>query len=493
MVQVVETVTADSLAALRALRDRETPADLVELRLDGVRDLDVAGALAGRRRPVIVTCRPAWEGGRFDGSEEERVAVLARAAELGAEYVDIEWKADPRALARCRDLAQVILSHHDFSGVPADLASRVRAMRESNAAVVKIVVTAADLSDCLVLKQAVADDAGAHVAIAMGPRGRLTRVWPAWFGSRWTYGGSAAPGQIGTQELVDCYRVRQTTAATRAYGVAGAPLGHSASPAMHNAAFAALGLDAVYLPLETDAPADLFGVADAVGLAGASVTIPLKRALLPSVRADDLVQRIGALNTLRRGADGWEGRNFDVAGLLAPLEARGVALRGRQAVVLGAGGAARAAVAALEAAGADVRIAARRPQAARALAAELGAQVDRWPPRSDWDLLVNTTPVGMWPCVEASPVAADDDVWRSARGKVVYDLIYNPPETRLLQLAGAAGAQPIGGLEMLVAQACRQFEWWTGQSAPRQVMAAAARRFVTASRPPLEGRAGSGT
>ena len=145
----------------------------------------------------------------------------------------------------------MVISHHDFSGVPADLEDRVACHAKRWArGVVKVAVKADSIADCVRLKDAVhgTDD---HVAIAMGPAGQITRLWPAWIGSRWTYGGSAAPGQVGVKELIECYRVRATTTATAAYGVVGSPLGHSASPAMHNAAFAALGIDAVYLPFET--------------------------------------------------------------------------------------------------------------------------------------------------------------------------------------------------------------------------------------------------
>jgi shikimate dehydrogenase len=247
---------------------------------------------------------------------------------------------------------------------------------------------------------------------------------------------------------------------------------------MHNAAFAALGIDAVYLPLETGSAADFFDAAEALGLAGASVTIPLKRDLLTGDRAvevDELPRRVGALNTLKRYADRWEGRNFDVDGFLAPLRARAVELPGRKAVVLGAGGAARAAVAGLRSAGADVAIAARRPEAAAQLARELGASATAWPP-AGWDLLVNTTPVGMWPRVEESPL--DGSAVAALEGTVVYDMVYNPEETALLRHARAGGALVIGGLEMLVGQACLQFAWWTGREAPRDVMMRAASDFV---------------
>jgi 3-dehydroquinate dehydratase/shikimate dehydrogenase len=480
--KVVETIVADTMADLRARRDAASPADMVELRLDGVRDLDVAGALEGRTRPAIATCRAAWEGGRFDGSEEERLAVLTRAAELGAEFVDIEWKADAGVRDRCRERTKIVLSHHDFDGVPDDLASRVRDMQRANADVVKVAVTARSLGDCVTLKRAT-ERTPSRVAIAMGAPGQVTRLWPAWMGSAWTYGGTAAPGQASTRELVDRYRVGETTASTKVYAVCGSPLGHSASPAMHNAAFRALGLDAVYLPLDTRSAKDLFEMAGALGLAGASVTIPLKRDLLvaglagdPAIDIDELPRQIGALNTLRRDGLGWQGRNFDVAGFLAPLQERGVEMWGRRAVVLGAGGAARAGVAGLRSAGAEVSIAARRLDAARDLAAEFGVGAIEWPPPAGWDLLVNTTPVGMWPRVDESPL--DDAALRSASGRVVYDMVYNPMDTRLLQQARAAGATTIGGLEMLVGQACLQLEWWTGRPAPRDVMMQAAEECV---------------
>jgi 3-dehydroquinate dehydratase/shikimate dehydrogenase len=220
------------------------------------------------------------------------------------------------------------------------------------------------------------------------------------------------------------------------------------------------------------------------------VTIPLKRDLLTErVELDELSRRIGALNTLRRTADGrWEGRNFDVAGFLAPLEQRQVPLRGRRTLILGAGGAARAAVEGLRSAGALITVAARRPDAARTLAAEFTVQSDGWPPAAAWDLLVNTTPVGMWPQADASPIEAEH--LAPALGRVVYDMVYNPAETLLLRQAHAAGARTIGGLEMLVAQAVLQFEWWTSELPSRAAMTEAARAFVEGQRPEAHGPSG---
>lgn len=472
---VCETVTAGSMAELRAARDAAKHVDLVELRLDGVADLDVAGALAGRKKPVIVTCRPSWEGGKWNGFEAKRLEVLAEAIKLGADYVDVEWRADRRSLTT-HGRTRLVLSHHDQQGVPQDLADRVRAMRAERPDVLKIAVTANHLADCLTLRDAV--KAGSdHVAIAMGPAGQLTRVWPAWLGSSWMYGGAAAPGQVSTRELLDVYRVNRTTAKTRVFALTGGPLGHSASPAMHNAAFAALGVDAVYVPLETCDADEFLNVAQEIKLAGASVTAPLKESLfLHTTPADDTARAVRAVNTLRRAARGWEGRNFDVAGFLAALERRSTKLDGCRAVVVGAGGGARAAAFGLRSRGANVEVSARRGERARALAGSLGVKAVGWPPARGWDILVNATPVGTWPEVAASPIPAS-----ALSGKLVYDLIYNPQETTLMRHARAKRIDTIGGLEMLVAQACLQCAWWTGAEAPAAVIERAAQERLARS------------
>jgi shikimate dehydrogenase len=344
-------------------------------------------------------------------------------------------------------------------------------MRATRPAVVKIAVTANRLNDCLRLRLDTSNDSR-HVAIAMGSAGRLTRVLPAWTGSAWTYSGSAAPGQLSTRDLVDIFRVRQTTPASAVYGIVGSPLGHSASPAMHNVAFAESGIDAVYVPIETGDADEFLEMADALSLCGASVTAPLKRELAPRCSAtDEVTTSAGAVNTLRRSAQGWEGRNFDTDGFLAPLDRAGAAQPGSTAVILGAGGAARGAAWALVQRGVRVAVAARRQEAAAEVARDVEAEVAPWPPAIDADLVVNATPIGAWPRTGVSPVDAP-------RGRLAYDLVYNPVDTEFLVRARAAGARTIGGLEMLVEQAARQFEWWTGRAAPRSTFDRAARRFL---------------
>jgi 3-dehydroquinate dehydratase/shikimate dehydrogenase len=479
--RVCVTVSADTTAELRRRRDEVHHGDLVELRLDTVRDPDIHGALAGRPRPVVITCRAAWEGGHFRGSEDERIRLLTAAWDAGAEFVDIEAAA-PAASAFLERTAgrRVVLSMHDFGGVPSDLEERAGSLARTPAEIVKIAVTPTRLSDTLPLF-ALADLVGSRkfIALAMGSAGVPTRLLAARIGSHWSYAGQGwVPGQMPAERLLGEFRFQSVTAQTVVYGVLGNPIAHSLSPAMHNAAFEAEALDAVYVPLEAADAADFLTFADGIGLAGVSVTAPFKRAFEGVARLDAHAERAGALNTLKRASDGWEATNTDIEGFLTPLEPR-LALKGIRAAVLGAGGAARAVAIALHGRGARVTLHARRFEQAREAAEALGVHHAAWPPAAGtWDLLVNATPVGTAPRDDTPLPNAEFD------GRLVYDLVYNPPLTRLLREAATAtsGCATLGGLEMLVAQAARQFHWWTGRQPNVEVMRRAALRRLAADR-----------
>ena len=470
--QLCVTVTADTMAELRTRRDQVRDADLIELRIDSVRDPSAAGALAGRRKPVIITCRPKSDGGWFAGSEEERRTILSEALSLGAEYVDLEWQGSCADLMQKTGGRRIVFSHHDFSGVPADLPQLSQAMLASGAEVVKIAATAHKLADLLTLR-AVGQQTRVPVSlVAMGDAGIPSRVLAGWFGSCWTYAGdNAAPGQISAQRMTEEFGFRRIGSRTAIYGILGRPVTHSVSPAMHNAAFRAARVDAVYLPLAAADFEDFLTFADAINLAGASVTAPFKvQAFERADECDPVSRRIHSVNTLRRSGARWLGCNTDVAGFLAPLQTA-MRLAGKRATVLGAGGAARSVAVALQSAGVRVTIAARRDDEARAVAALSGATVGTWPPSpGSWDALVNATPVGTSPDVEASPLPDGHPL----DGRLVYDLVYNPAQTRLLREASRAGCETIGGLDMLVAQAQAQFEWWTDQKPADRVMRDAA-------------------
>jgi 3-dehydroquinate dehydratase/shikimate dehydrogenase len=467
------TVTGETTAELRRRRDAVADADLVELRLDSVSDPSVAGALDGRRRPVIVTCRPEWEGGSFRGSEEERKRILRDALALGAEYVDVEWRARFTDLIAETSGRRIVLSSHDFLDMPIDLMARVHAMRSTGAEVLKIAVATKRLSDCVPLLDLGAQSGrhGGLALIGMGECGLPTRVLAARFGSIWTYAGPLNEiGQVTAQALIKDYHFRSLNESTEIYGLTGGAVAHSVSPAMHNAAFRAAHLDAVYLPLQAASAEDFVTFGRAIGLNGASVTIPFKVALFEHVdEVYAVARRIGAINTIKVQDGRWIGGNTDAVGFFEPLRQR-VRLEGLRAAILGAGGAARAVTVALASCGCSVRLHARVRAQAEEIAVLTPAEIGPWPPEpGSWDLLINCTPVGMYPRVDETPLPAE-----CLTGRYVYDLIYNPTATRLLREAAARGCQTIGGLDMLVAQAQEQFQWWTDTKASPGVMREAA-------------------
>jgi 3-dehydroquinate dehydratase / shikimate dehydrogenase len=427
-----------------------------------------------RSRPAVVTCRPTWEGGRFDGSEEERRAILSRALTLGAEFVDVEWGAGFDEVI-AQDRARIVLSSHDFSGIPADLDDRVRRMRAVGAGHIKIAITTSSLTDTLRLTRIARG--GNAIVIGMGAAGVPSRLLASRYGSTWTYAGNGvAPGQIPAAQMIEDFLFRRIGPATRLFGVVSTNALHSFSPFMHNAALCAAGIDAVYVPLRAADFNDFTTFAGAMDVEGASVTIPFKLdALRAASRADDRTRQVGAANTIRRRGTEWEATNTDVEGFLEPLaRAYGAPLTGMRASVLGAGGSARAVVVALASRGATVRVHARRSDQAEELAHSLGVVAGEWPPaQGSWDLLVNCTPLGGASARDASPIAHD-----LLTGRFVYDLTYGERESALVRDARAAGCKTLDGLPMLVAQAERQFEWWTGQSPVPGVMAEAVRKRV---------------
>jgi 3-dehydroquinate dehydratase/shikimate dehydrogenase len=464
---------------MRFAREAAPEADMVELRLDFLERPDVARVLEGRNKPVIVTCRASWEGGHFSGSEADRRQILESALSHGAEYVDVEAAASfTPDLIRSTGGRRIVVSEHQFEEAPADVAARFAALEATGAQVAKLAFRAGSLEDMLPLFElpiSRQDNGDGRVLIAMGAAGLPSRILAARLGSLWTYvGDQVAPGQVSLTRLLEDFRFRRIAADAALYGVVGNPIVHSRSPIMHNAGFAALGLNATYVPLEARDAEDFVRFARETGLRGASITTPFKVSLLPYFdEVEPLAQRVGAVNTLIVRDGRWIGANTDVEGFLAPLKGR-LELAGARAAVLGSGGAARAAAVALADRGARVTVSARRTEAARRIAALVNGDAGEFPPSPrSWDLLVNATTVGS----TANP--GDPLENGQPDGTIVYDLVYTPADTPLLKNARTAGCQTIGGIDMLIAQAERQFELWTGQRPPETL-------FRRASGLPLE-------
>lgn len=490
-------------------------ADLIELRVDHIHDDGGVERLLRQPHavPFIVTVRRADEGGAWDRDEASRIALLERLGRLRPGFIDVEhasWLRSPhlrRTIAsfctlevnsyggtgrspsdRARGRNELILSHHDLRGTPDNLDEVFEALEASPASVVKAVFAAHDALDAFrVLAQL--DRRGGRrrvIALATGEAGFLTRVLARKLGAFLTFaalerGAEAAPEQPTLADLRETYRWDEINPRTRVFGVIGWPVTHSLSPRLHNAAMTAEGINGVYLPLPVG-PAyeglarflDYATDNDWLDFAGASVTIPHKEHVArwlteQGYPTGNAAARCRAVNTLVRTAGGgWRGENTDTAGVLEALESMPElardGLKGRTVDVLGAGGVARAVLAALGQRGARITIYNRSNERARALAEQFSCDWRAWDERSTGtgDILVNCTSVGTAPDAHSSPVAPA----RLRPGTVVFDTVYNPQETRLLCEARARGCRVISGIEMFVAQAGQQFTHWHARPAP---------------------------
>ena len=500
-----------------AVRAAEQGADLVEFRIDQfTEDLAALPRLVeGSPLPCIVTCRPNWEGGQYDGDEQTRISVLEHAG-LGTHqpaYFDVELAAFQTSANLRQKVGLIvdqpnqqrpvttglILSSHNFKTRPTDLNNKVLAMASEPACrVIKLAWKARSLRDNVEAFEILLARHKPTIALCMGEEGLASRVLAKKFGALLTFaaldaGSGTAPGQPTVAQLKSLYRWDAINSATKVYGVIGMPVGHSMSPAIHNAGFDAIKHNGVYLPMPIPPEYEHFKATLTTWLdfkpldfRGASVTIPHKENLLRFVAEkggviEPLAQRIGAANTLTVNDDGsLRASNSDYAGALdAVCDSLGIkreALAGRRVAVIGAGGAARAIVAGFAGHGATVVVYNRTMEKAQALAeafADLPGKVvaARLEKLCDscCEVFINCTPIGMHPNVDDTPIpsAASTKGW--GKETVVFDTIYNPMETRLLREAKAAGCTTIPGTEMFVRQAAAQFEGWTGTAAPTAV------------------------
>jgi 3-dehydroquinate dehydratase/shikimate dehydrogenase len=470
LIQVVACGSTGEM--LRAYLAADPRADVVELRLDLVKDLDLDAILKARGKPKLVTVRSRQQGGSARASDRE--PILRRALEAGVEYLDLEYGDQDLPLLKRRGRARRVLSYHDLTTTPADLPAlhaRLRALADG--ALLKIVTFADAATDNLRIRDLLRAAApGDLIAFCMGPKGVPSRILAPHWGSAAVYAplrGAApsASGQVTLQDLFEVYRFDRIDAETRLLGVVGSPVGHSLSPLMHNAALAALDLNYRYLPFEATTLAEFLPLASELRVSGLSVTLPHKEKILPYLeRLDETARGVGAVNTVVKTWNRLEGYNTDVEGALAPLRDR-LDLRGARVALLGAGGAARALVYGLSRSGARVTIFNRTAARAKDLARRFGVRHLPWGrlKRFPCDLLVNATSVGLAPESDKTPLPPS---WIAA--PLVYDIIYNPPATLLLREAIRRGAEGIGGVEMFVAQGAAQFRLFTGREPPIDLM-----------------------
>ncbi len=486
---------------IKAVQEMFTCPNVISLNTSNLRKISKQS-----QYPLIATCRPRWEGGYFKGSEEERQMLLLTAVKAGAEYVDIELACLDQPECGVSGLLeqsgdQVILSSHDFEGKPADLSQLMATMQQRRqAAVSKVAYQANEIGDCFDVLDLLhrKQELGEVIGLAMGEAGMMTRVLAKKLGAFLTFVSVAesegtAPGQITVEEMKEVYRWDSLEGDTVVSGVIVNPIYHSKSPAVHNAGFTEIGFNGVYLPFLVETPWNKFrdfvdGLRERewLNVRGLSVTIPHKHNALQYVqekgrRLEPLAGKIGSVNTLVLDKDGLvSGYNTDYAGALdAITDTLGIEradLRGMPAAIVGAGGVARALAAGLTDAGCKVTIYNRTVEKAVDLAAEFECEYAGLDGLATMEaqLVVNATRIGMYPEVEASPLPAKC----LRRDMAVFDTVYNPSKTLLLQQAEDIGAKIIDGMSMFVNQAATQFELFTGKKAPRGVMRAVLERHL---------------
>ncbi len=469
----------------------EQGAELVELRLDYINSrVNIQRLVKDRPCETVITVRREQDGGKYTGSEETRLMMLREAIANGVEYIDLE--DDVASKIPRFGKTKRIVSYHSFRNTPENLRELHAKLKALDADIVKIATMANQPHDNLRVLEMMQESDCPTIGMCMGDIGTPSRILGPKFGAPFTYATfhherALAPGQLSYDQMVNVYRHNSIGPETAVYGVVADPVGHSLSPQIHNAAFGAVGIDAVYVPFRV--PYDVLGQfmedVTRLGIKGLSVTIPHKEAIAKFLtKVDPAVKGIGAVNTVLFKDEEVLGYNTDYKAAMDCLEnALGGAvppgtpspLQDKKVLVLGAGGVARAIMYGLQRRGAKATIAGRTRSRAQLLADTFGGKCVEWSARHTVaDILVNCTPVGMHPNVDESPFNKSN----LKPTMIVFDTVYNPESTLLLKEAKSHGCRTVTGVEMFVRQAELQFQLFTGMAAPSALMRETLKRAI---------------
>ncbi len=495
--KICASVCAETAEELfEQIKRAEALADVIELRFDCLRENEIKNAIENlpkNDKPYLATFRPKEQGGKRELSLGERLKFWE--SFLWANKDKIFWVDFEFDMSFVIDLQKTltIASSHDFSGASENLSAVYEVFSITNADVLKIAVQANDIADSIAvwkLLERAKKDNKQIISIAMGEAGKWTRILGLAHGAFMTYaaldaGKETASGQITARDLIDTYRVKELDEQTEIYGIVGNPVSHSVSPFMHNAAFKLHRLNAVYIPFEVKNLDEFIAKfireetrEIELNFKGFSVTIPHKQAIIKHLDSiDETAEAIGAVNTVKIIGGKLHGYNTDAHGFIEPLRNAYGDLKNAKVAVLGGGGAARAAIYGLKKEAAKVTVFARDLEKGRSLAEQFRIQDSRFKIQNesydDFDIVVNATPLGTIGGLENETPAVAEQI---KNVRLVYDLVYNPFETRFLREAKSVGVPTVGGLAMLVAQGAAQFEIWTGKDAPLKEMSQIALR-----------------
>ena len=469
MIKLCLTLAEPSVALLeQKIAQYAGQVPYIEARLDYLREPAIPSVPTAGGTEFIATCRPKREGGGYQGEERTRLQLLQKAAHSGFSWLDLEHdvQEDPPVPSSTR----TVRSYHCFDRFPEDLPALFQKLKDAGGDILKVAVSVGHTRDLALLLQWMEslDEAIPFIVLGMGDLGQPSRLLGAFMGNRWTYVAEdeesrVAPGQLTLEQAVKDYQLPSWTNNPSIYGLLGNPVAHSLSPLIHNQLFQHYKLEKVYLPFLVDDVEVWFQYIEQSSLpfSGFSVTLPFKTKVLKFVQLKK--SPVDSVNTLVKKDSAWEGLNTDYQGFLQALQSC-LSLQGKTALVLGNGGVAHTVVKALQDQGVEVTVAGRNPDKVAHFARLHGCRhtlFSNLPVSAH--ICVNATPVGQYPHIENSPLQQDQLDF-----EVMYDLVYNPEQTRLLDLAHSKGLKTISGMEMFVEQAALQFISWTGLAPERQ-------------------------
>ncbi|MEK6946472.1 MAG: 3-phosphoshikimate 1-carboxyvinyltransferase [Nanoarchaeota archaeon] len=471
--KICAVIAADNVKDALSDMAKAESADLTELRLDFIKNIDenkIKELMNNKKQKIIVTCRPVQFGGLFKGNEKERIALLNKAIELKADFVDVEFGSEIATdIIKNKKSSKIIISHHDFKETPSleKLESIYSQINKLNPDFVKIVTAANSINDNFIIFNLLKGKNNL-VSFCMDQKGEISRILASKFGSVITYcslgkNKESASGQITLEEMNKLYHIDLINKETNVIGIIGEFAENSMSKYMHNPNFVKNSINFVYVPFKV-APSELKEFMEnfkSFNFKGAAVTIPHKENIINLIHnVDETADEIGAVNTLVRDNGKIIGYNTDYYGAVMTLKEK-MNIKSKKILIIGAGGAARAVVYGLKKGGAEITIVNRTESKAKELAEEFHIDFDKMENIKSLtrqaDIIVNTTSMGMTPFEDRCALKEDE----LPEGKIVMDVVYKPVNTKLIRMANKKGCKTITGDRMLIYQAVRQFELWT--------------------------------
>ena len=470
--------------AIYELKEAEKYVDLIELRVDYISNIDknkLKKLLESKKKKAIVTCRPKSLCGNFEGSEEARINLLKKAVEFNADFIDIEIEAGKEKileLIKNKKNSKVIVSHHNSSETSplAELQKKYEEIKKLSPDLIKIVANANSINDNFTIFDLLKGKK-CLISFCMGIRGQISRILAPKYGSMLTFaslseGKESASGQISIDEMKNVYNISMINEDTNVLGVIGEFAENSMSKYMHNPSFNAKKLNFAYISFKVKGNelGDFINNFKKFNFKGASVTVPHKVAIINYIDSiDETAKQIGAVNTIVNDKNKLAGYNTDYYGAAEALKEK-TSLKGKRALVIGAGGASRAIIYALKKEKSHITIINRTNENAKELAGEFDVQYGKFENKKQLikenEIIINATSVGMKPNVNESIINENE----LTEGKVLMDIVYEPSETKLIKIARKKKCIAITGGRMLFYQATGQYKLWARQEPDFKLM-----------------------